>query len=176
MFPNFWSHSLFARFRGSAQLRGSLCIAIPMQACTQWTHSDVWSQLATTPECLFKIGDRQSEKKQRNGDRRAICNSTRGIDAGRGVIRHRGVSDGSDGARPLWRSQSAQTEMFFADAVAYTVGKKQITISWYVIFTSWLILRPCFIWYDIADHCSFKSFKLFIYLSSLMFSCCQWIG
>jgi hypothetical protein len=115
MFPNFWSHSLFARFRGFAQLRGSLCIAIPMQACTQWTHSDVWSQLATTPGCLVKVGERQSEKKRRNGDRRAICNSTRGIDVGRGVIRHRGVSDGSDGARPLWRSQSAQTEMFFAD-------------------------------------------------------------
>jgi len=66
---------------------------------------------------LFKVGGRQSEKKRRNGDRRAICNSTRGIDAGRGVIRHRGVSDGSDGARPLWRSQSAQTEMFVADAL-----------------------------------------------------------
>jgi len=36
-----------------------------MQLCTQWTHSDVWSQLATMPECLFKIGDRQSEKKWR---------------------------------------------------------------------------------------------------------------
>jgi len=35
-----------------------------MQACTQWTHSDVWSQLATTPECLFQIGDGQSEKKR----------------------------------------------------------------------------------------------------------------
>jgi len=31
----------------------------------------------------------------------AICNATRGIDAGRGVIRHWGVSHGSDGARPL---------------------------------------------------------------------------
>jgi len=86
-----------------------------MQACTQWNHSDVWSQLPTTPECLFKIGDQQSEKKLRNCDRRVICNATRGIDAGRGVICHRGVSDGSDGARPLWRSHSAQTEMFFAD-------------------------------------------------------------
>jgi len=86
-----------------------------MQACTQWTHSDVWSQLPTTPECLFKIGDRQSEKKLRNCDRRAICNATRGIDAGRGAIRHRGVSDGSDGARPLWQSHSARTEMLFAD-------------------------------------------------------------
>jgi len=117
MFPNVWSHSVFARFRGSAQLRGSLCIAIPMQACTQWTHSDVWSQLATTPECLFKVGGRQSEKKRWNGDRRPICSSTCGIDAGRGVIRHRGVSDSSDGARPLWRSQSAQTEKFFADGL-----------------------------------------------------------
>ena len=145
IFHNFWSHSLFPRFRGSTQLRGSSrpssiisshhptllehnvegtrgeifaashCIAIPMQACTQWTHSDVWSQLATTPECLFKLGDRQSKKKRRNSDRRARCNTTRGIDAGRGVIRHRGVSDGSDGARPLWRSHSARTEMFFAD-------------------------------------------------------------
>ena len=44
-----------------------------------------------------------------------MCNVTRGIDAGCGVIRHRGVSDGSDGARPLWRSHSARTEMFFAD-------------------------------------------------------------
>jgi len=51
-------------------------------------------------ECAFRI-DRQSEKKRRNGDRRAICNATRGIDVGRGVIRHWGVSDGSDEARPL---------------------------------------------------------------------------
>jgi len=40
-------------------------------------------------------------KKLRNCDRRAMCNVMRGIDAGRGVIRHWGVSDGSDGARPL---------------------------------------------------------------------------
>jgi len=51
-------------------------------------------------EYVFRI-DRQSEKKWRNGDRRAICNATRGIDAGRGVIRHRGVSDGTEGVRPL---------------------------------------------------------------------------
>jgi len=51
-------------------------------------------------ECVFRI-DRQREKKRRNDDRRAICNETRGIDAGCGVIRHQGVSYGSDGARPL---------------------------------------------------------------------------
>jgi len=90
-------------------------ITIPMQAGTQWTHSEVWSQLATTPECSFEIGDRQCEKKQWNCHQRAICNVTRGIDAGRGVIPYRGVYDGSDAARPLWRSPSARTEMFFAD-------------------------------------------------------------
>jgi len=54
-------------------------------------------------------------KKQRNCDQRAMCNMTRGIDARRGVICQRGVSDGSDGARPLRRSHSARTELFFAD-------------------------------------------------------------
>jgi len=88
-----------------------------MQACTQWTHSDVWSQLATTPECLFKIEDRDSKKKRRNSDRRVIWNVMHGIHAGRVLIRHRGVSDSSDGARPLWRSHSARTEMFFADGI-----------------------------------------------------------
>jgi len=101
-----------------------------MQACTQWTHFDLWSQCATTPDCLFTIGDRQSEKKWLNGDRRAICNATRGRDAGRGVIRHRDVSDGSAWARPLWRSYSARTEMFFADV-----------ISWYLLQLS--LIMPC---------------------------------
>ena len=54
-------------------------------------------------------------EKRRNCDRTAMCNATRGIDAGRWVIRHRGVSDGSDWVRPLWRSHSARTEMFFPD-------------------------------------------------------------
>jgi len=93
-------------------------IPIPMQARTQWTHTDVFSQLATTPEWSFKIGDRQNAKRQWNSDRRAIYNATRCFDAGRGVIRHRGVSDGSYGARPVWRSHSARTEYFFADAPA----------------------------------------------------------
>jgi len=53
-----------------------------MQACTQWTHSDVWSQSPTAPECWVKIGDGQSEKKLRNCDRRAICNATHGIVTG----------------------------------------------------------------------------------------------
>jgi len=51
-------------------------------------------------ECVFRI-DRQREKRRRSGDQRVICNVTRGIDAGRGVIRHWGVSDGSDRVHPL---------------------------------------------------------------------------
>jgi len=73
-----------------------------------------WDQMMGKIECGFRI-DRKSEKKRWNGDRRVICNATRGIDAGRRVICHRGVSDGSDGARPLWRSHSARTEMYCAD-------------------------------------------------------------
>ena len=108
-------------------------IAFQMHACTQWTHSDVWSQLAPTPECLFKIGDRQSEKNRWTSDWRGICNATRGIETGCGVIRHRGVSDGSDGARPLWRSLSARTETFFADDWLDTQGELRHLIPWIVI-------------------------------------------
>jgi len=73
-----------------------------------------WDQKIGKIECVFRL-DWQSEKKRQNGDQRAICYATRGIDPGGGVIRPRGVSDGSDGARPLWRSHPARTEMFFAD-------------------------------------------------------------
>ena len=59
-----------------------------------------WDQKMGKIECVFRT-DRQSEKKWRIGDRRAICYATRGIDAGHGVIRPRGVSAGSDGAHPL---------------------------------------------------------------------------
>ena len=44
-----------------------------------------------------------------------IGNTTRCIDAGRGAVCYRGVTDTSDGAHPLWWSHSAQMEMFFAD-------------------------------------------------------------
>jgi hypothetical protein len=87
-----------------------------MQACTQWTHSDEWSLFTTTLECLCTIEDWQSENKRRNSDRRAMSKATRSIDAGWGVIRHQGVSDGSDRACPLWLSHSARMEMFSADA------------------------------------------------------------
>jgi len=88
-----------------------------MQARTQWTYSDVWSQLATTPEWSFTIGDQQNEKKWWNSDQRAIWNAMRWIDAGRRVIRHQGVSDGYDRARPLWRSHSPRTDIFLTDAI-----------------------------------------------------------
>jgi len=74
---------------------------VPTRTRTRSDNPDPLLTLAATPECLFTIGDRQSEKKRRNGNQRAICDATRGLDAGRGVVRHRGFSDGSDGARPL---------------------------------------------------------------------------
>jgi len=67
------------------------------------------------PQCSFTMDYRGSGKKQRNWNLRPICNPTRCISAGRGVVCHRGVSDGSDGACPLWPSHFARTEMFFAD-------------------------------------------------------------
>jgi hypothetical protein len=53
---------------------------------------------------LFLRSSRLMWKKREErpyGDRRAICNTTRGIDVGRGVIRLWVVSDGTDVARPL---------------------------------------------------------------------------
>jgi len=91
-------------------------IAIPMQTCTLWIHSDVWSQLATTSEWSSEIGDWQNESKYWNSDRRVICNAMRWNDAGRKAIRHTGVSDGSYWVCPLRRSHSTQTESLFADA------------------------------------------------------------
>jgi len=94
------------------------CVWLPdrLKLCwwTQSTHSNIWPQLATMPQCVFTIGYRQSEQKRRNRDWRAICTATRCIGAGRRVVCHRGVSDGSDRVRPLWWSHSARTEMFFA--------------------------------------------------------------
>jgi len=85
-----------------------------MQELTQWTHSDIWSQLATTREWSFKLGDRQNERKQQKSDQRAIWNRTYSIDARRGIIRQQGVSDVSDGVRPLPWSHSGRTEIIFA--------------------------------------------------------------
>jgi hypothetical protein len=63
-------------------------------------HGRVVSYLLTSFLCSSSLMSNECEQRL-NDDRRAICNATRGIDAGRGVICHRGVSDGSDGARPL---------------------------------------------------------------------------
>ena len=90
-------------------------IAIPIQAHNQWIYSDIWSQLATTLEFSFKIGDRQSEKKQLNWDGRATCNATCGINSRRGLSRHQDVSDGFVGLYPLWQSDSVRMEIFCAD-------------------------------------------------------------
>jgi hypothetical protein len=88
----------------------SRCKCVPNEPIPTYGHN-----CPQTPECLFKLGDRQSEKKWRDGDQMAICNAMRGIDPGRGVIRHCRVSDGADAARPDWGSYSTWTEMFFAD-------------------------------------------------------------
>jgi hypothetical protein len=88
----------------------SWCKRVPKEPITMYGHS-----LPLSPDCLFKIGDRQSEKKLWNRDGRAICNVTRGIDAWAGESRHRNVSDGSDLPHPLWRSHSARTEYCFSD-------------------------------------------------------------
>jgi len=76
--------------------------AIPMPACTRWTQSSILSPFATTPECSFAIGDRQSKMKWWNCGWSKICNGMYGIDAWRRVIHHRGVSDDCNRAHPLW--------------------------------------------------------------------------
>ena len=106
----------------------SLCKRVPNEpiplCCRRWT----WM-----PECSFKIGEQQSEKKCWNCNGRAICNAMRGIDAGRRVCRRRDVSDSSDWLRPLWCSHSAQTELFFADVVLTTREASYITVLGIVI-------------------------------------------
>ena len=54
---------------------------------------------------------------------------TGGIDVGRRVIRHRGVSDGSDGSCPLRRSHLARTEMFFADFADALGGRDRASLE-----------------------------------------------
>jgi len=88
-----------------------------MQARTQWINCDLWSELATMLEWSFKIWDRQNEKKWWNSDRRVICNAMHCIDAGCGVICHRGVSDSSEEARPLRQSHFAWMQYSFADGL-----------------------------------------------------------
>jgi hypothetical protein len=98
---------------GRTDMRRDFCnvshrIAILMQARTQWTHSDVWSQLAITPECSFELGDWQSENKRCNSTQRVIYNAMRVIGSSCGVM-------------PmgclwlLWRSASTVREPFHLD-------------------------------------------------------------
>jgi len=97
------------------------------------TYCNVLSQLATMPKCSFTIGYRQSEKKHRNCDWRVICKVMCGTGDGGGVIYHRDVSDGSDGALPLRRSQSCRMEMFIADAPHYTPPTPLLSVQpWHI--------------------------------------------
>jgi len=93
-------------------------IAIPMQAQTESTHSNEWSQWSTMPECSITTGDGLNEKKWWNGITRVICDSTHGIDARRGVWHHRGFPAGSDRAHPLWKRDRSWMEFLFADFLA----------------------------------------------------------
>jgi len=99
----------------------SRCKQVPNKPIPKYGHS--WSSL---PEWLFGIGDWQSEKKRWNCDGREICNTTRGIDTGSGVSRHRDDSVCSDGACPLWQRHSARTELIFADAIAFEARTNEI--------------------------------------------------
>jgi len=106
-------------FRNAAPSLPQSCAAV--SATPKFDYPN--SQISERPECTSitagafrSIWECSCWVWGRNGDRRAMCNATRGIDTGRGVIRHRRVSDSSDGARQLWRSHSSRTEMVFADA------------------------------------------------------------
>jgi len=110
-----------------------------MQACTQWTHSNLWSQLAPTQECSFKIRGRQSKKKSRNGDRRVIGNATCRTHPGRRVLCLGGVSDGFDGACPLWSSYSALTEMYFGDVISCS-SHQSLLVEFISTLQHWRVL------------------------------------
>jgi len=62
-----------------------------------------------------------------------VANTMRGIEARRGVIGHRGVSDGSDGTRPLWWSDPARTEFFFANVIDSYCKVCLYDYSWWLI-------------------------------------------
>jgi len=96
---------------------------VPNEPIPTYSHS--W-----LPQCSITIGYQQSEQKWWNCDRRAICNVTRHMGPRSGVICHRGVSDASNGARPLWPSHPGLTEMFFAD-------------GWLVAGDSWCTVVYC---------------------------------
>jgi hypothetical protein len=89
------------------------CIAILMQAHTNWTQFDKSSLFGKTRQCSFQIGGRQRGKKRSNCNRRAICSITHGTDAGHRVSQHCSVSDGSDRVHLLRQSHPANTDFFF---------------------------------------------------------------
>jgi len=73
------------------------------------------SVLNAPPSMQVRSGARENALDESGSTLRAVCNVTGGIGTGRGVICHRGVSDGSDGASPHWPRHAAWTEMLFAD-------------------------------------------------------------
>ena len=94
----------------------------------EWTHSDVWSQLATTRHCSITIRYWQSEKRQRNSHGRALSTATRCIGAEPRVFCHLSIFDGYGWAGPPGQSHSARTEMLFANACLLLLPPQPVTI------------------------------------------------
>jgi len=119
-----WEGTRGVVFTASLIALQSRCKLVPNELIPMYGHN--WP---STPECSLRIGDRQSKKKQWNSDRRVICNATHGSVAWHEVIRHRGISDDFDSARPLWRSHSARTEISFANVFLCTLHIPGLTQS-----------------------------------------------
>jgi hypothetical protein len=92
------------------------CIAIWIWTRTQRIPSEALPQLATMPECWFKIRDQQNAKKQWNSEWRAIYHTTCCIDTWRRVICYWSVCDVPDRARPLRWTYPTRLEYCFTDA------------------------------------------------------------
>jgi hypothetical protein len=137
----------------------SWCKRVPTAPIPMYGHS--WP---STPEYSFKIGDRQSVKKRWHCDRRVICNATRGIGAGRGVILHRDVSDGSDGPRPLWWSHSTRMELFFADAIFYAF--RIVTTSYFSApYDNWYIIWEKLMCMELAELSNYYHSEIHLMIS-----------
>jgi hypothetical protein len=97
------------------------------------TYGQIWP---STPECSFHIRDRQSKKKRRNYDGRAICTALCGIGARRRVNCHQDDSNGSDRPHPLSLRHSTQTELFFADVCTPNIWRRiPILLSTHYVFS-----------------------------------------
>jgi len=110
-------------FAASPIASQSRCNRVPNEPIPMYGHS--WPQCQSD---RLKLETDRTRKKGLYNDHWAIWNAMRWIDAGHGVICHRVVSDGSDGARPLRWSHSDRTEMFLSDAHGRHLVHSSITL------------------------------------------------